>query len=674
MEPRLRPGFFFGCMILSKNQRQTTLIRYLPLLIGGGMIALILVTLVVYWPGLTGGFMLDDYENLRPLSDLDQGRISWHDAIFSTSSGPLGRPVAMATFAANMVFSGPDVWMFKYTNLMIHALCGVLVFFLAGRLLLALNHRDFPPERAWPSALLIAGLWLLAPLSASTTLYLVQRMTQLATLFCLSGLVSYVIGRGMLATERPKTGWAMILSSILVWLPLAALSKETGVLLPLLLFVVELFLFKFSATKPQRRFLYLFFALVVGLPALITLAVLIVDPGYFLASYSGRPFTLSERVFTESRVLLFYLRNLVLPQGDILGLFHDDYVLSTGLLSPVTTLLSILAWISVLVATVVFYRRKDWRLALFGIWFFLAGHALESTIFPLELVFEHRNYLPAFGIFFAVGTGISLLYDRLGAPRSIAAFALLLPLTYAFATYQRADTWSSWPKLLRSAELAHPRSPRLHVELASLYTSEGNASAALSELNKVESLRPDAASGVALQRLLIYCQDERVIPDSVYRDFPDTMSNNDAGIYTINTLRAVTRVLYTDKCPAIKVGALTKRLERWVRNSGPAANGGRLWDLHYELAHIERFSGHTKSAIEHLRAADRINPNRPEALLTEMRYQVEIREMAAASSTLKLIRTRFNKTTQTNADLIARYKSLEDIVDQYLQQRRRTAH
>ena len=47
----------------------------------------------------------------------------------------------------------------------------------------------------------------------------------------------------------------------------------------------------------------------------------------------------------------------------------------------------------------------------FGIAFFLGGHLLESTVLPLELYYEHRNYLPSFGDLPGIG-------GRLPAPSS----------------------------------------------------------------------------------------------------------------------------------------------------------------------------------------------------------------------------------------------------------------
>lgn len=630
------------------------------LLVIVGLAASLLLTAFVYWPGLRGGFLLDDYQNLHILYDAAEGKVSWTDVIFSANSGPLHRPVAMATFAANMFFNGPDVWSFKYTNLMLHLLCGTLIFLLSGRLFTIALPRSSDVRR-WSLALLVAALWLLAPLLVSTTLYLVQRMAQLAALFCLAGILSYVSGRTCL-DERPLRGWLLIGLAFALWLPLAALSKENGLLLPLFLLVIEVFFFGFRASSRYRRGLFVLFAIFVGIPALIGIGTLVFAPHYIIGGYAGRDFTFAQRVMTEPRVLLYYVQNLLFPQGNALGLFHDDFPVSRGLLDPPTTIMAILFWLVVL-GLALFGRRRKWWLLLFGPCFFLAGHALESTVFPLELVFEHRNYLPAFGLLFTEVLGLSMLLEQAPLRRPLLLLMVALPLVYAGATYQRANVWSSWGNILLSGEKAHPDSPRIHSELASFYSEAGQLQPALDELQQVQRLRPDAASGVALHRLIVYCVAKRPVPVDVYSEFPQTMANSDAAIYTINTLRAVTRSFYTAQCPGdIDITRLIPALERWANDAGPKANGARLWDLHYEIAQLARYAGDLPRAIAHLRAAYQLNHARPEPLLVMARYQLHEHDIHAADETLTTLRPMFTHPQLSNAQFVDEYQRLLGIV------------
>ncbi|MHB1950571.1 MAG: MICOS complex subunit MIC10 family protein [Acidiferrobacteraceae bacterium] len=609
------------------------------LLFAATFVALLLLTAFVYWPGLGGGFLLDDYQNLHILLQLFEHRMTLLQVVFSTDSGPLHRPIAMLSFALNMKFEGPDVWDFKYTNLMIHLLCGVLVFVLA-RQLFGIWRTHYSEERRSFLALLVAALWLLAPLLVSTTLYTVQRMAQLSALFSLIGMISYVSGRRRLNT-RARSGFALMLASVLIFMPLAALSKENGFLLPLLLLVIEVFFFGFSGGAQTRRLLIGFFGVFLALPVLGTLWVLVFRPSWLLASYAGRPFTLSQRLMTEPRVLFYYVRNLLVPNGEGMGVFHDDYVVSTGLLHPVTTLFSIAGWLIVGLASVLAARRRWWPL-LFGVCFFLAAQMMESTIIPLELVFEYRNYLPSFGIFFAVVMVLAyVLEQRPDLTRLIVPFMAALPLFYAFGTYQRANVWSSWTSILLSAEQTHPRSPRVHIELASVYSASGHPHHALTELGFVPKLVPGAAAGVGIQRLAIYCHANLPIPASAYRDLPAIPPSNDTDLYLVAALRALVHIIYQPGCPALAGGRLANVLQHWVSNAPQDNYNGALWSIAFSTAQIQRYYGHREIAIEDLMRANRVDPSLPEPLIVAMRYAFDAGRIRRAYQILTLIRRQF---------------------------------
>lgn len=622
-----------------------------------GLYVALLLTAFVYWPGLQGPLLLDDHENLRVLEEIPRGSLSVWDAAFTSNSGPLLRPLSMLSFAANMYLNGPDLWAFKYTNLMIHLLCGVLVFWLGGQLIKAVRPL-YSPTRIWLLALAIASLWLLAPLMASTTLYVVQRMTQLAVLFSFAGLIAYTAGRQRLAS-RPKTGWLLILSAVAIWLPLAALSKENGLLLPLLLFVLELFVFRFSG--PHRRGLGAFFMVILGLPTLLTLWVLIFSPNYFLAA-GNRTFTILERTLTESRVLFFYVKNLLFPDGPQMGLFHDDYVLSKGLLAPASTLVSIAGWLALFVFALL-KRKSAYSFLFFGPFFFLAGHALESTIFPLELVFEHRNYLPAFGLFFSLVLALAILIERIEAAKPLVVLLVALPFAYGFATYQRAETWSSWDRILLSAAESHPNSPRVHAELAALLSREGKLDEAIRHLETVARLQPSTRSGAALQALIAHCESAKPIPNAAYDLIPSSTAVNDAWVYTINSLRGINRLVYANRCPQLDIGKLTTKLDAWTKKPVLPGNAWNLWNVHYEVAHLLDYAGRTNEALTHLRRAQELDPRQPEAFLVMLRLQVRSRDIVAAKNTLSRLRAAFPAPDAQERRIISKYQHFIQAVD-----------
>ncbi len=413
-------------------------------------------SLLVYWPGLSGGFLLDDFDNLESLNHYG-GITNLTTAlqfVFSNTSGALGRPVSMLSFLINDQYWPGDPWSFKYTNLMIHIINGLLILQLALRLL---PSTSLPRHYHFWVAGLISALWLLHPLNLSTTLYVIQRMTQLMTLFTLAGLLFYCIGRTRMG-EQTKQGLILMTLGVVFFGALATFSKENGVLILLYVAVLEYTLFQ-HLPKPTayRRW----FSVFIIIPGLIFLAYIVKSiPGY-LSVYEIRDFTLIERLLTEARILIDYLGQILLPQIKGTGLIHDDIPLSQGLLTPISTLLSV-TLITILLGTAFRFRTQQPMLALAIFWFF-GGHFLESTFLPLELYFEHRNYLPMVGPLLAMGYYLAVLAENFPRKRVQTALKItpvLLIIFSGFLTYQSAKAWSRTVDLVAVWAYEHPNSLR----------------------------------------------------------------------------------------------------------------------------------------------------------------------------------------------------------------------
>lgn len=415
------------------------------------------LTLLVYWIGLNGPFILDDEANLRAIPEWLAGDLPLSVLVFERGAGMFGRPVSMASFALSAWIGGFTPFSMKLGNLLIHLLCGATIF----GFLRALFQRDpnFKPHATLVAAI-VASLWLLHPLHASTVLYAVQRMAQLSTLLILLGLWLYVALRQRL--ERGESAWASV--ALLAGIPaitvFAFLAKENGALLPLLCGVVEFTYFRGSRKVAAARLFSLFY---VALPILGVAGLALFKPRFFLDGYISRDFTLVERLLSQGRALADYVFKLVIPNPPQMGVYTDDFATSTGLLSPPTTLLALLFLVTVSFAA--------WRLRnripalLFGWGFFLVAHAMEAGPISLELYFEHRNYLPAIGLLamlvaLAQWTGQRFGHAGLRPVRiGVVALAGMLAL-YAFGTHGRAQVWRNPLLIAESSLIAHPDSLR----------------------------------------------------------------------------------------------------------------------------------------------------------------------------------------------------------------------
>lgn len=434
--------------------------------------AVFLFTALAYLPGLSGGFLFDDYPNLVrnkavQIDTLDADSLTAASLSFA---GMLRRPMSMASFALNYYYFGPSPLSFKAVNILIHLLCGLTIYWLTSLLLVASKPASSPSDdqgaRSW-IPLAVTAIWLFHPMQVTSVLYIVQRMASLTTLFLLLGSCLYVSGRLRMLTGK-QYGLAIAAVGVIGCTILALMNKENGAILPLLALVIEVSVFNFrSADGTRDRRIIAAFVAGLLVPAMAVAIWLVVNPDFFLSRYGLRDFTLSERLLTEGRVLVFYLKNLFAPSLVDLSLYHDDIRPSRGWLSPPTTLpslalLAALLWLG-------FALRTRVPLASLGILWFFAGHTIESSFLPLELAHDHRNYLPSFGIVLAVVALImhptELRFSR--ATRVATLFGLAGVL--GIVTLVRTVQWGDEFRHALTEAHHHPDSPRAVFAVGHLY-------------------------------------------------------------------------------------------------------------------------------------------------------------------------------------------------------------
>jgi hypothetical protein len=443
---------------------------WLPLIV-------VLLCIVLYGFGLGGVLMFDSSVVLTDNTQLhlDPGEfMQWRNATLSTNTGPSGRPVSMLTFAVNYASFG-SVWPFgfKLVNLVIHCLTGLL----AWQFLRALLHRApctrLSRRRAEWLALTAAALWLLHPLHVSSVLYTVQRMEQLSAVFTLLGLCAYLhyrprwLQRKATASELSDCALLLLLATLS-----ATYSKEDGILLLPLLLLVELVFFRCRYDNRESRFLILASGFALFMPLLLIIFLWWLQPEWLTARYAVREFTLSERLLTQSRVLWQYLGWIFVPDIRPLGLHHDNVTLSSSLLQPTTTLLAMAAWILLLIAAIFSWRR--WPVCAFVLGWYLIAHSLEASVVPLELVYEHRNYLALLGpcllTSWALWCAVPSLRRR---PRAVLAG--LLGLILAIQLGSRASLWADEEQLAAYHLYHHPDSLRSVYHFANIQLRLGEA-------------------------------------------------------------------------------------------------------------------------------------------------------------------------------------------------------
>jgi len=261
---------------------------------------------------------------------------------------------------------------------------------------------------------------------------------------------------------------------IVVLLLSGILFKENAVLLVLFIFAIEVFLLHFKApSRGQQLFLRLYFGVLVVVPAVLGFLILIFAPDKIIGGYDVRAFTMGERLLTEARVIWMYIYWLILPDTRQFTLHHDNFPISHGLFDPISTLTSILGLIALI--ALAWKLRQRFALLSFGVAFFLAGHALESTVVPLELVFEHRNYLPGFGLLFAGVFALMNLPAYILGKQAASFFLAFYLLFLTQGTFLKAAEWSNQYEQLNNAVQINPDSHRINYELGFMYLQVASA-------------------------------------------------------------------------------------------------------------------------------------------------------------------------------------------------------
>lgn len=460
-------------------------------------LAAVVVTMAVYAAGLSGGWLFDDYPNIVNNPGVQVDSTSLADlsrAALSSPSSQFKRPLASLTFAFNYLASGLNPFWWKVTNLVIHLLNGLLVYLLARLLLrLGLPALRTPPTRAGgradhaaspPDAIhadivaaLIAGAWMLLPINLTGVIYVVQRMESLANLFVMLGLLGYVATRLRMLDGRTGHGRGFVLcvASLIIPTILGLTAKETAVMLPLYAFLIECVLLRFArpgARPGIDRPLAGLYVLILLLP--LVAGLLWQLPRLLHASaWASRDFDLGTRLLSEARIVSDYIRWTLLPTPGALSFYHDGYVVSSGLLSPWTTLPCMIL-IAALLALAVYLRRRAPLVSL-GLALYFGCHTLTGTILPLELIYEHRNYFASFGLLLAV---VPLLaapararLPALGLPLALPRHVLLagLLLLWTGLTAVTAYAWGDPLRLAQALAARAPDSPRAQYELGRTY-------------------------------------------------------------------------------------------------------------------------------------------------------------------------------------------------------------
>ncbi len=449
------------------------------------IVALAILIFTVYGNSLDCSWHFDDEANITGNPKIHLKEISLHnikEALCSGLNKPnhLYRPVACLSFALNYYFGDLNVLGYHLTNIFIHIFSSIFLFLFIYHTLKLPLLRGRYSHNAYFIALLSSVLWSINPVQNQAVTYLVQRMASMAGMFYIISMYCYLKARTAEAHFRKATFFAL---SFLCFV-MALGCKENAAMLPLTIFLLDFFLLQEHSKERTRKNLKIFL-MVLSAILFVGFAYLYSNGGNifsFLEGYKNRPFTLGQRLLTEPRIIVFYASLLFYPVSTRLSIAHAMEP-SSSLFDPITTIISILLILVIIVLAISIRTRRP--VIAFCIIFFFLNHVIESTIFPLELVFEHRNYIPSMLFFVPVAIGLSSLFNYYETKRSmqyiLSAFVVLILIGLGHSTFFRNFAWKNEKTLWIDAIEKAPNLSRPHHNLGRYYDDHGYQKEAILE-------------------------------------------------------------------------------------------------------------------------------------------------------------------------------------------------
>ncbi|MBF0558526.1 MAG: tetratricopeptide repeat protein [Nitrospirae bacterium] len=330
-------------------------------------------------------------------------------------------PLVSLSYAVDYGIAGLNPWMYHLTNLFLHLVNIVLVFFLirsfTGRI-----------EIAAITALLFA----MHPLNVASVTPISVRNTLLYSVFYLSAYLCYL--------NYLKSGLRVrYLIAAFVLFALSLLSKSAAVVMPLLMVLTDwYFKRKYDWPTLREKVPFLLLSLIFGIVTIVSRT----DAVHF-----GRHhyiFNTLERILLVSYSIGFYIFKLFLPVN--LHAFYEypnknaGYFPEVFYLSPFFILLILYA---------LFIAKKYKRELLFCSLFFFIHIFLVVNIIPsggTEMVCDRYAYIPGLGLFTMVGGAYALTTEgayRLGGRIKMVSTILLIICAGALSviSYQRNGIW-----------------------------------------------------------------------------------------------------------------------------------------------------------------------------------------------------------------------------------------
>ena len=399
----------------------------------------------IYVPAFDAPFVFDSIPRIEQNQDINTvGDANWFHG---------RRWLAYLSFAIDKSVYGESVWGFHLTSLMIHVVCGLLVYFVGVTLIHRMNERIRRPLEANGVAMIAAIIWFVHPLQTQTVIYHVQRMESLMALFFLAGLVFI----GKVRLSQRSTWWWLVPALLAAFASMQC--KEVGYMFPFVA-AVYVFVLQWDAAHAWSRKM-------LGVIFVVATIVCAVAIYLFWSSnmmgggsdWSARIDKSTNYLAAQTTIVPYYLWLLFVPVGqnvDHAWSYLDSY--RSAILPGVLLAAGLLA------GMILTLRRHPLGVCIVTFFLILAP---TSSLLPItDLAVEHRMYLPSFFVILPI---VFLLFMVIPNRRWQTMVAVALIVSLSVTALMRNQVWRTKESLWLDSASKAPLNPRAHNNLAIAY-------------------------------------------------------------------------------------------------------------------------------------------------------------------------------------------------------------
>jgi len=428
---------------------------------------LAVVTLAVFWQVNQYDFInvVDDNiyvtENSHIKSGITPEGIRW---AFSTKYADLWHPLLWISFMFDYQLYGLNAGGYHLTNLFLHILSSLLLFWLFNRMTGAV----------WKSAF-VAAFFALHPLHVESVVWIAERKDVLSAFLGMLTLCLYVY-----YTEKPVIRRYLF---ILLFFVCALMSKPMVVTLPLIMILLDYWpLGRFELKKGNL----LLWQLKEKIPFFILSIVFSIMTIY---AHHNRPiehFPLGSRLANAFVSFVTYLEKTFWPHN--LAVYYPfPEQIPLWQVSGATLLIILIS-----VVVIVTVRRLPY-LFVGWLWYVIAILPVIGILQDSDQAMADRyHYLPSIGISVMLAWVIPLLFKNENTRKQILfAVAISFFTIMSFLTWKQCGYWKNSRELFKNTLQATKNNGVAHNCLANALSDEGKIEEAIYHYNEAIRIYPD---------------------------------------------------------------------------------------------------------------------------------------------------------------------------------------